>query len=240
MQGWGSSHDEGFYQIEYFKNKSMVITFDTRGTGKSSRPDYPYTMDMFLDDIKNLLEYLKINQKIHLYGHSFGGAIIQNFVLKYPDMVRTLILDSTSAKTNSKQLFDAYSSMENMNPDQKCAVYFPTLFSRDYRKELKNNKELYKKLKDIYMENPTTNKDYLNLIPMADEHDTRKLLHTITHPTLIIAGNKDRIVPFQNSEYIHSELPNSTLKILEGLGHGACIEAADEVNDIIWNFIQKH
>ncbi len=63
----------------------MVIALHNRGTGKSSRPNYPYTMDMFVDDIKGLLDHLEIKNKIHLAGISMGGMIAQNFVLKYPE-----------------------------------------------------------------------------------------------------------------------------------------------------------
>ena len=75
-----------------------VIAFDNRGVGKSSRPNYPYTMDMFVEGLKNLLDYLDVYEKIHLFGHSICGMIAQNFVLKYQNRVKTLILSTTSPK----------------------------------------------------------------------------------------------------------------------------------------------
>jgi len=81
-----------YFQIPFFKEKMMVISLHNRGVGKSSRPNYSYTMDMFVDDIKNLLEQLNIKKKIHLCGISMGGMIVQNYALKHPSSVKNLIL----------------------------------------------------------------------------------------------------------------------------------------------------
>ena len=84
MSGWN-------FQIPFFKQKMRVITLDNRGVGKSSRPNYPYRMEMFVNDVKNLLDYLDIKEKIHLCGHSLGGMIAQHFALDFPEMVSTLL-----------------------------------------------------------------------------------------------------------------------------------------------------
>lgn len=69
-------------------------------------------MDMIVDDIKHLLEHLEIKEKIHLCGISMGGMIVQAFVLKYPDLVKTLILCSTAPKYNAKPLIESLKLMK--------------------------------------------------------------------------------------------------------------------------------
>ena len=87
INGLGSKMNK--WQVEFFKQKKIkVICFDNRGVGKSSRPNYLYTMEMYVNDTKNLLDHLGINQKIHLCGISMGGMIAQQFVLKYPELVK--------------------------------------------------------------------------------------------------------------------------------------------------------
>ena len=73
-----------------------------------------------------------------------------------------------------------------------------------------------------------------------DEHDTTQLSRKISQPTLIIDGNKDKIIPYSNSLTLHENIPNSRLEVFDGLSHGVAIEKADEVNNIIWNFIKEH
>ena len=64
------------FQIDYFRDKLRVIAFDNRGTGKSSRPDYPYTMNMLVEDLKNLLDHLGIEKALHSCGSSMGAMIL--------------------------------------------------------------------------------------------------------------------------------------------------------------------
>ena len=92
MSGWE-------LQVNFLRSKNMqVVYFDNLGVGKSSRPDNPYSMEMFVKNIKDLIEHLEIKQKVHLCGISMGGMIAQQFALKYPDLVKSLILLATTAK----------------------------------------------------------------------------------------------------------------------------------------------
>ena len=84
-------------QIGPLSEKFKVITVDLRNSGKSDRPKESYTMDTFVEDLKGLMDFLKID-KANLMGQSMGGWIIQNFVLKYPEKANKLILIATNHK----------------------------------------------------------------------------------------------------------------------------------------------
>jgi pimeloyl-ACP methyl ester carboxylesterase len=229
------------FQIPFFKRKMKVIALHNRGTGKSSRPNYSYTMEMFLEDIKNLLDFLKIEEKIHLCGISMGGMIAQNFILKYPDIVKTLILCATTAKFDSTSLIEAQRLMEKFDLEQEFKVRVSVLYSRPFRKKLKKDKNLYELIKKEFMEDPTTLQDYINQGAAVTGYDTSNSLYKIKHPTLILVGDEDRIIPtLVHSEFLHENIPNSLLQIIEGTGHGFVTEAADEVNKLIWEFIKEH
>ena len=94
VHGWGCTKDEWFVHIDALAKLFKLITFDNRGAGKSDKPNTPYTMDMYADDINGLLEFLKI-EKAHVIGLSLGGMIVQNFILKYPERVNKLVLINT-------------------------------------------------------------------------------------------------------------------------------------------------
>ena len=125
------------YQIDYFKEKMRVITFDNRGTGRSSRPDYPYSMEMLVEDLKNLLDHLGINEGVHLCGLSMGAMISQMFALKYPQILKTLILCiptayySLKAFEQNNLVFDA---LKELNLNERVQYWFPLLYSRAFKK----------------------------------------------------------------------------------------------------------
>ena len=242
ISGYDNSHNELYFQIEYFKSKMMVVSLDNRGSGKSSRPNFAYTMDMVVDDIKHLLDHLEIKEKIHLFGQSMGGMICQAFVLKYPKLVKTLILCSTGPKYDAKPLYQVLKLMEdqNLTPEQKFSIGLPNSYSRTFRKKLKEDHELYELLMKNMTGDPLSIQDLENQLNIMNTHDTLKDLEKITVPTLIFGGTKDKVIPYSNSELMNEKIPNSTLKTFDGLGHVLMVEAADQVNDEMWNFIQQN
>ena len=72
IAGFGTKLQSWQYQIDFFKDKMTVIAIDNRGCGKSSRPDIKYTLEMYVDDIKHVLDDANITEKIHLCGISLG------------------------------------------------------------------------------------------------------------------------------------------------------------------------
>ncbi|MFX1573671.1 MAG: alpha/beta fold hydrolase [Promethearchaeota archaeon] len=248
IQGSNSRLEAWNYQIEFFKNVMTIIAFDNRGAGKSSRPDYPYTMDMYVEDTKNLLNYLNIQEKAHLCGISMGGEIAQEFVLKYPEKVKTLILIATETNIGPiefDQTIKAYHEMDKMNFDQRFKLLLPILYTTTFKRKLRRDIELYERLKKemnfmVTNEYAPQLKDLINQFSALADFDTRDLLNQITQPTLIIVGSKDVRNPPDRSKLIHEKIPNSKLKILENLKHGLTIEAPEIINNLIWDFIKEN
>lgn len=242
VQGLGSNLDGWTLQTNFFKKRMKVIALDNRGVGKSSRPNYEYTMNMFVEDLNDLLNYLEIDEKIHLVGVSMGGMIVQNFVLKYPEKVKTLILCATSAYWRSEQLIEEWKLRESMDLDEAFERELKSLFSNNFIANLKKNKALYENLKQtIMLDNPPSLQDFTNQAAAINKtHDTRDNLSKIKVPTLIIVGTGDVLIDPSESDYLHQRIPNSELVVFEDLGHGFIVEDPEKVNTIMWEFIQKY
>ena len=187
ISGLGSKYS-WLFQVPYFKEKMMVITLHNRGTGKSSRPNYPFTIDMFIEDIIALLDHLDIKEKIHLAGLSMGGMIAQHIALKYPEKVKTLILCATTAFHAGSSIVESQKMMESYSMEEKFKVRVGALYAKPFRRKLKHDKELYESLKKEFTEEPTQVKDWINQGAAIGDHDTRDRLKEIKHPTLILSG----------------------------------------------------
>ena len=226
----------------------MVIALDNRGVGNSSRPNYPYTMNMFVDETKALLDYLGIQQKIHLCGISMGGMIAQNFVLKYPDMVKTLILLSTTACHRvefSQPIMEEYRAiMQDLDLEEGFRKKLDLMFSESFIRRVNGDEVLRNTLFDTLMIKSASNASWQDLENRGAAllaHDTRENLQKITQPTLIIHGTEDKYIPLEDAYLLDEKIPNSKLITLEGFGHGSIlVEDAEKVNNLIWNFIQEH
>ena len=71
-------------------------------------------------------------------------------------------------------------------------------------------------------------------------HDTYDRLPQIKAPTLVIAGTADRLVPVENSRILASRIPNAKLVILKNMGHFFFVEALEEANKAILDFLGRH
>lgn len=238
-------------QINALSKDFKVIWFDNRGVGESDRPNIPYTMKMLVEDLKGLMDYLEI-QKAHLIGHSLGSFIAQNFTLTYPESVNKLILLSTNPglpdemgveifKNNQIALYEA----RKADPIDGFYTKMKVRFTRNFFKMMKTDPT--KKFYDIFSaedlikienENPWTPQDIVNHSNALADHNTLDNLHKITHETLIIAGEKDKLTPKISNIQVHEKIPKSDLRIVSG-GHYFPLENATEVNKIIIDFLKR-
>ena len=87
-------------QVRALSDRYRTISPDLRGHGLSARSSRPedYTLDALAADVHALLQALAVTE-CYLVGHSMGGMLAQEFVLRYPEMVRALVLVDTAADT---------------------------------------------------------------------------------------------------------------------------------------------
>ena len=72
-----------------------VVTYDQRGLGKSSQPDNPdssdsYTLPKYAQDLEAIRLAVKA-ERVHLFGHSFGGIVAMQYAILHPERVASLI-----------------------------------------------------------------------------------------------------------------------------------------------------
>ena len=252
IHGFGSKKEIWKPQIKDFNKKYKTIAFDLRGTGKTDRPEYPYTMEMFVDDIKGLIDFFQI-QKTHLIARSFGGMIAQHFALSYPARLDKLILIATNYGKPDTEWVDILKNnrikeikLLEKNPEQAFWNKSRWVFHQNFRKELKNNPK--KKYYDLFSAevlinestiNPSRPQDIINQAEALKTHYTLEKLENIKSRTLLIAASHDRLTPKSGMIDMHKRIPNSTLKIIENAGHFMTLSKAPEVNKIILDFLKE-
>jgi len=244
INGFGSNSHSWFLEVPTFSREFQVITLDNRGTGQSDKPDVPYTMEMLAGDVAGLLNALGV-EATHVYGVSMGGMIAQQFTLSYPDMVISLVLGCTNCggpntvRPDAEAmtfLFDA-ERMKRLTPEEGARESLPFLFSQEY---IDSNPELMKEVVARRLAEVTPLHTYVRQGQAIMGHDTYDRLPRIRVPTLVIAGTADRLVPVENSRILASRIPNAELVLLENMGHGYLVEAAEEANKAILGFLRRH
>ena len=234
IHGSAGNHLVWRSQLDYFGERYRAIAIDLMGHGKSeiSIPPSQISIKLYTDFVKDFLEALNI-EKATLIGQSLGGAICIQFCLDFPEKVACLGLINTGAKLG-------------VNPQLLSMLRKD--FSKASRMGLENI--LGQKLEgtaQIRRANAVT-KEMLETDPavgLADfeacnKFDSREKLSQIRKPTLIIGGSKDVMTPPWFHHYLHAKIENSTLRIIEGVGHLSMIEKPEEFNAILSEFLERH
>jgi len=130
-----------------------VVVYDNRGAGRSSAPDEPYRIAQMADDLRALLDHLKIDS-CHLLGWSMGGLIARAFARAHPERVKHLVLLGSMLKADGmlRNFILNWKNvrLSNMPPEQVVRFVMRFIFSR----ELADNVAMYDRVATSMANNP--------------------------------------------------------------------------------------
>ena len=164
-------------------------------------------------------------EKTAVLGVSQGGMIALAMALDHADLVDKLALAVTAPRVNPLITERVVCWIGLAEAGDHKHLMIDTV-------ENSYSPERLKKLRRAYhlIGNISKPKDYQRFLINARailSFDAFDRLGSATCPTLIIAGEDDKIVGVEASREMHERIPNSTLHIYPGLGHAAYEEAAD-------------
>jgi len=201
----------------------------------SRRNDLPsrITIEQMADDQAEALEKLGIEQ-CDVLGVSQGGMVAMALAVNHPDLARKLVLAVTAPNANetvTRRITDWLAMAEKKDHKALMIDTAENSYSMD---KLKSYRKMYPLLGRI---GRPENYDRFTANARAIlNFDMRERLHEIACPTLIIAGEEDRIVGAEASYDMNEEIPDSRLHVYKRLGHGAYEEAKD-FNQRVFGFL---
>ena len=228
------------FQIPEFSKRYRLIVFDNRGVGRTDVPDIPYSTDMMADDSAGLLNALGI-EKAHILGHSMGGFIAQEIVLKYPQLVKSLVLASTGTQEThmTKHNIDTWARMAREGVSRE--IFVRELLLWIFTENFFENTEMVQIAVDTLVTDtyPQPAHGLIRQVSACLEHNTKDRIGNITTPTLALVGKEDILVPVRMSEELAAGIAGAELVVLEGAAHLAYFEAADKFNLAVLEFLSK-
>jgi pimeloyl-ACP methyl ester carboxylesterase len=220
-----------------------VIIFDNRGTGRSSKPESPYSIKLMAEEAKAVLDAVGVDQA-HVYGISMGGMIAQRLALNNPERVKSLILGCTSPGGINQVQPDADVIMTLLSgasipttPLEMAWASVPILYSTYF---IENHRDPIAEHIETMIEIPTPAHGFMQQLQACLAHDTYEELSKINIPVLVIHGDADRLIPVENGKMLADKIENSELYIVPGAGHLYLTEAQKAVDEKVINFIKKH
>jgi 3-oxoadipate enol-lactonase len=225
-------------QMEFHSQAHRTIAYDIRGFGKSTGSNEKTSINLFADDLVKLMDALQIH-KVIACGLSMGGYILLNAVNRYPERFEAIILCDTQCIADSpegkEKRYKAIKLIEEGGLNEYADGLIKNVF---WKESLNTKKELVERIKTGVL---NTSSDAITgtLAALAERDETCSVLETISVPALIICGKEDVVTPLVQSEFLRTNIKDSTLHSIDQAGHLSNLEQPGEFNQLLAGFISR-
>lgn len=248
IHGFGGSMWQWEHQQHALSEHFRVLTLDLPGSGLSDKPDIAYRPDQMVDFFVGFMDALEISQAT-LVGNSMGAGLAIAMTLEHPTRVAKLVLigglpQQIMQKLTSPSIRRA---LETRAPAWLISLgnrLFGGLMTESVMREIVHDPAL---LTPAVIERANRNRRRPGLIgPLLAAQQALPLwesgfalrIGTVTHPTLVIWGEEDRVFPITVGEELHRTISASEFVRIPHAGHLPQWERPDLVNRSLIAYIQ--
>lgn len=238
------------FQRDDFAKRYRTMLFDNRGVGRSDKPPGPYTTAQMADDAVAVLDALGVG-RAHVVGVSMGGMIAQELALRHPQRVRGLVLGCTYARPDEavKQTLAAALAAFGGSSDAQGAIrlkatqidplaFFQLLVPLTFSAQFLTDKlPVLMQVVAGTIQHGFSIEGILAQVAATQSHDTLARLAQIRAPTLVIAGERDQLVPAHNSDLLAARIAGAKLVKVTGGSHGFNFELPEVFNREVLGFL---
>jgi pimeloyl-ACP methyl ester carboxylesterase len=204
----------------------QVCALDLPGHGKSAGPGRN-SIAAYCDVVYGFVNALGW-ARVVLAGHSMGGAIVQEFALRYPGRLAGIVLVGTGAR-----LRVAPAILNGLHTDFAATARTIADWVHD--------KNVSEQLKRLYVQRTLEDDPQVMVDDFyaCDQFDLRADVARIETPALVVCGVTDVMTPPRFSEHLAQSLPHAWLKLIPHAGHMVALEAPEEVTASVQEFLGR-
>ncbi|MFC7203522.1 alpha/beta fold hydrolase [Haloferax namakaokahaiae] len=169
-------------------------------------------------------------------GVSLGGLVAQYLAAEYADYVDSVVLVSCGARLGGygEELAKRWRTMAGKGEWSEIIADTERKSAPGYQRQvLPSMIRVAGRFVDLRPEVPA---DVVLSLTAALEHDARDVLGDIDAPTLVVAGDNDRLFPEPRVRELKDGIDDSTLALFKGAGHGLATSKPKRVNEISRRF----
>jgi len=244
------------YQIPFFEELGyQILIHDYRFHYASEQVGDIETCNFpnITKDLHELLAALNIKNSIFI-GHSMGVNICLEHARRYPEDMIGQILISGTVIPPQDIMFDS-NMMDIIAPHLKAFTEkYPTLFKNFWKHSYKNpiaqymifdggfnKKQVEMEFIQLYMKKISELPEalFFHLLKLIHDHDVINQLESIQTPTLVIGGDKDKIIPNYLQRILTTNMPASELYIVKDGSHVPQADFPELINLRLLRFVEK-
>jgi sigma-B regulation protein RsbQ len=239
--GFGCDQTMWRYVVPSFEDDYRIVLFDLVGAGKSDLSAYSRarygSLEGYADDLLEILHELELSQTIFV-GHSVSSMIGVLAANKEPERFAKLILIGPSPRYIDDEDYvggftrddvDALLDSLESNYLGWSAAMAPVIMGNDERPEL--GEEL---TNSFCRTDPKIAQHFARVTFLSDN---RADLPELTVPSLVLQCSEDAIAPLPVGAYVHAQIPDSELVVMNATGHCPNLSAPEETVAAIKAFL---
>lgn len=231
--------------------KFHIIDYDQRGYGSSDRPEpFAYSLESWADDAIQVLDSLGI-ATAHIHGTSMGGMVAQIVAGKYPDRVKSVVINCSASKlgTRGRLTFQNWIDIVQLDPagvgSRTLAELITwTALSTSYLDSTAGAGAV-DSVHNI-LRNSNSTGPFLAACRAMQEMDLRDWVRKIECPALVLGGNEDIMTPWDQGpegagqQWIADNLQRGETWVIKGGGHSTPFDSTEEHAEVVTRFFLKH
>lgn len=242
IHGFSEDHRSFKIQQNVLSRKYKIITYDLRGHGRSDRVDYGLNLRRYAQDLKELIDKLKL-EKVVLVGWSMGGSIVFEYIQQFgmENIYKICIVDTSSKALNegewNKGLLHGKYDKEKAKEDLKLIKNNWVEFAKDFIMLISPSFE--EKQFNLALDKMKKNSPHVMYYMWKSilEQDYRNVLGKINVPTLLLFGEKSTLYSMETAKYLNRNIKDSKLIVFKNCTHLLVLENPIKFNQVLEEFI---
>jgi pimeloyl-ACP methyl ester carboxylesterase len=234
MLGWNEEYCRSLAERGFF-----VVRFDNRDIGHSTHFDFrapslsqlllrrfgpeQYDLGDMADDTMGLMRELDL-APAHVVGASMGGMIAQTLAARHPDAIRSLvsIMSTTGSRFTGQphpRVYRHFLAPRPTEPDELVEVavkFFSMIGTPPPNQDLERIRTLMSRSVERNYDRFAGARQLGAILKSGNRTGED---HTIMAPTLVIHGNRDRLINVSGGKATAKAIHGSRLIIIDGMGH---------------------
>jgi pimeloyl-ACP methyl ester carboxylesterase len=239
--GLGDTVESWQFQLDGLGDRYRLTAFDNRGAGRTAMPEGPVSVEEMADDAAGVLRALDI-PSAHIAGFSGGSVIAQELALRHPDLVRSLVLQSTWSVPDpylrSWGLFVRW--LADVAPSERA--FLEGFFLNIYTARAHNDGTVEQIIDEVLaFPHKQATEDMQRFLDAFLRHDTSERLPRVAAPTLVLAGGRDSTSRPELCRAVAELIPGARFEVMEEEAHQPFQEVPEEWNarvDAFWNEVE--